>query len=1127
MKRIFLVFILIPLFLSAHIQDERLFATSKVPAAAILLLDRSGSMKFETTLGVDVELLQRSWGWVPDVTYFSEWFDDTQYPYDYPLNSMSNFVGDSAGGNWTLEVTWEEYSGWGGAGSNTLDLTWELKLYDGSTWHEYPGGSYSWTESELTTEEVSIPVSGGWDVQDVECYVEITTGDGLKIGNVGVHLLHTPGVETTSDRMKDALLVIHSLLDVNGDGFVDGDDEFPIKLGQGFFDKSQVFVGDNRSQEYNADNHTIATDHSNNQYNPSRWDQVSKTWVDDLTGTQYLRTDTMGTPVATIWEHINTTELDGSTPNGMLVDSAVHYIAEYRNAHPELWCMKFSVVLITDGKPNVPRTTCHPTDCDDPGHCEYSYNDDVEYGAKDLVRVAYNAFHGDNDNFEGPDSIRVYAVGFGTGIDDDCANVLNWTARWGGTWSDSSLMSGNGTAIDPSDNVCCGPSEDPRYEPLTGYAYIAEDAGDLANALRSIFVEVEASMSQSYTAAEVTSVEEEFLSTKYQSKLYVASFKPDTMPLWEGNLKALKMVPGVISLDSIPNSLLVWSAGDTIRKYPAGSRPIYGIKSNGSMLPFDTLNFTASDLGVSSAGLLDVVEQIRGGGDTLGKLGDIFHSSPLRIQAPNYFYEDEGWDSFYNVMSNKRSAFVYAGGNDGMLHVIADTIFGQGAKGGHEIAGIIPMNFVPKVKNLLNSHGYFVDGDPTAADVWFPANEGDSVKHWKEWHTVLIAAQGEGGNSFTAFDVTDPKNETAHTVSSLTFLFDAWQSDTLEKRLGFTTSTPVIHKVGVNWSVYSGKIIDRFYAFMGGGQFPDPMDISIVDSFSSGTLRGNNIIAFDVWKAAMSGIDQSVTFIPPVEASMKYPFVASPAVVNINPQFGNRYDYLFIPDAAGQLWFVNLQFPNPSDWKARKIFEPELPTSSDSAEIYKWHPAYYYPLVWKDPLQGGYWIAYGTGNRSRIFDESSERFYALYYPIDAFSDTANIPLYTEDSLGVLPDESTDCGWMLNLTHDREKVVTPAIYLMDSLEFYTFSPGGAVEIGPCEIGGSGSSARSYTFHIRTGAGNAMGKIIGSGIPQPPSYSSSLSGERKKATPGGGKIKVEKLGSFTSFRQQILWEDEDRD
>jgi hypothetical protein len=1127
MKRMFLLFMFVPLLLSAHIQDERLFATLKVPAAAILLLDRSGSMINETTLGVDVELLHRNWSLVPDVTYFSEWFDSTQYPYNYPLNSMSSFVGDSAGGNWTLEVTWQEYGMW--VGSSTLDLTWELKLYDGSTWHEYSGGGYSWTASGLTTEEVSIPVSGGWDVQDVECYVEITTGDGLKIGNVGVHLLHTPGVESTSDRIKDALLVIHSLLDVNGDGLVDGNDEFPIKLGQGFFDSSQVFVGDNRSHEYTADNHEIKADELGTYNNPLRWDQVSKTWVDDLTGTQYLRTDTMGTSVDSIWKHINTTEVDGSTPNGMLVDSAVKYIAEYRNAHPELWCMKFSVVLITDGKPNVPRTTCHPTDCDDPGHCEYSYDEDVRYGAKDLVRVAYNAFHGDNDNFEGPDSIRVYAVGFGTGIDDDCANVLNWTARWGGTWSDSSLMSGNDTAIDPSDNVCCGPSEDPRYAPLTGYAFIAEDAGDLANALMNIFMGIEASMSQSYTSAEVNSVEEEFLSTEYQSKLYIASFKPDTMPFWSGDLRALKLTAGEINLDDIDPNIVIWSAGDTIAKSSADSRPIYGIKTDGSMKPFDTLHFSATDLNVSSASLFDVIDRIRDGNtdDSLGALGDIFHSSPLRIQSPNYFYEDEGWDSFYNVMSNKRSALIYAGGNDGMLHVIADTIYGQGGKGGHEIAGIIPMNFVPEVRNLLSFHDYFVDGDPVAADVWFPANGSDSTKEWKEWHTVLIATQGEGGNSFTAFDVTDPRNETYHSMDSITFLFDAWQSDTLKKRLGYTTSTPAIHKVGVNWEASPERIIDRFYGFAGGGQFPDPMDISIVDSFPSGILKGNEIIAFDIWKAAKKGIDSSLIFIPAAGASMKYPFVASPALINIDPHFGNRYDYLFIPDAAGQLWFVDLKFTNPSDWKARKIFQPELPSSGDTSNLADWHPAYYYPLVWEDPTYGGYWVAYGTGNRSKIFDKSSERFYVLHFEADAFSDTSDMPFYTEDTLGI-PGTPTDFGWMLELTHDREKVVTPAIYFQDSLEFYTFSPGGAVDIGPCDIGGTGSSARSYTMHIRTGAShNSSGVEVGSGMPQPPSYSFSISGEGKKIIQAGGKIEVVDIGSFMSFRQHILWKDEDRD
>jgi hypothetical protein len=1130
MKRMFLVFIFVPLLLIAHIQDERLFVTARVPAATILLLDRSGSMYNETEIfNVDVGLLNRSFSSsVPDVEDFSAWFDSTQYPYNYPLNDMASFVGDPANGDWTLNVTWQEPGRWYLVGTCDLDLTWTLRIRDASGWHEYPGGSYSWHNlRNLQERNITITVSGLGDVEDVECYVEFTTGDGLKIAHVGVHLEHTPGVGTTSNRIKDALLVVHSLLDVNADGLIDSTDEFPIKLGQGFFDDSKVFVGDDRYFSYDADSHEIRADEPNTYNNPKRWDQVSKTWVDDLTGWDTLYTDSMGTPVATIWEHMNTTEMDGSTPNGMLVDSAVHYIAAYRNAHPELWCMKFSVVLVTDGQPNVPRTTCEPSDCEDPGGCwpPHDYNDDVLYGAKDLVNVAYNAFHGDNDTIAGPDSIRVFAVGFGTGIHEECANTLNWAARWGGTCADSSMIAGDTTAVDGSEE-CCG-TKNPRNEPLTGYAYIAENASDLANALISIFMGIEASATQSYTSAEVTSVEEEFLSTEYQSRLYVASFLPDTTPIWDGELRAMKLTTGIINLDEIDEDLLIWSAGDSLADDSAKSRPIYGIKSD-SMFPFDTSHFSASDLDVSSVDLLSVISRIRDGGteDGLGELGDIFHSSPLRIQSPNYFYEDEGWDGFYSLMSGERSSIIYAGGNDGMLHVFADTIYGQGGKGGHEIAGIIPMNFISKLKNLLIYHDYFVDGDPMAADVWFPANSGDSIKEWNEWHTILIATQGEGGNSFTAFDVTDPRDETSHPVDSLTFLFDAWQSNTLKERLGRTTSAPIMYKVGVDWSGYTGKVIDRFYGFMGGGQFPDPMDISVVDSIDAGTVDGDVIIAIDLWQAATSEIDGNFIFIPPAGASMSYPFVSSPAIINVDPQYGNRYDFLFIPDAAGQLWFVDLRFSDPLDWKARKIFEPELPGSGDPSEIGSWHPAYYRPLVWKDPAFGGYWIAYGTGNRSRIFDDCAERFYAIHYDIDAFNDTSDIPLYLEDTLGI-PGDPTNQGWMLTLVHDREKVVTPAVYFQDSLEFYTFSPGGSSEVGPCDIAGSGSTARSYSMQIRSGHGNSEGKEVGSGMPQPPSYSFSISGEGKKVIQTGGTIEVLDIGSFMSFRQHILWKDEDRD
>jgi hypothetical protein len=1086
-----LILLIFPLLVFSHIKDERLFTTANVPSAAMILIDRSGSMNDPTYHYEDLVRLNDYNNGNTSST-LSGWYDSTLVP-DGP-GAMGDFVGGDPNAEWILEVEWYNFWTWR---TPRVDLTWTLTIRAGGSWHTYSGGSHTWY-GRFGNQRLSIDLSGyGLGIiEEVQCYLDIDL-DYMDIEDMQIDLIKTPrDVPYESTRIKDAILVIHSLLDADNDGFVtEADEDFlTIKLGQGFHREGKtgdVFIPlSSYTSYYDSD--------LGERYNETtcNWDNVGS-------GTMY--TDTIGAHFSTIWDHVRYTDNGGFTPNGMLVSRARTYINNYRTSHPDLWCMSHNIIIITDGESNQPRVECSD-------------------GSRDLVRQSYRAWH--------QDSIKVFAVGFGTGITSGGANELNWASFHGGTQSaDSafidSMISNNLMDTTDVNASTCGMSL-PSSNFLTGYAYIAEDANALASALGRIFMEIAGGENKSFTAAEVTSVEEEFLSTQYQSRLYIASFLPDTTPVWKGNLRAVKMIAGDIDLDNIPDSILIWAAGDTIGNSAADSRPIYGINSAGNKRWFDTLNFTPAELGVSAANRASVIDAVRDGGtnDNLGELGDIFHSSPLRIQSPNYFFEDQGWDSFYNVMSKKRSSIIYAGGNDGMLHVFADTINGQGGKGGHEIVGIIPMNFIPEVKNLLVAHDYFMDGDPMAADVWFPASDIDSIKDWDEWHTILIATQGEGGRSFMALDVTDPLNETTHPANSIDFKFDAWQNSSLRDTLGYTTSTPIIYKVGVNWSGFSGRVIDRFYGFVGGGQFPDPMDISIVDSIDFGEVDGNVIIAFDVWKAATNGIDSNFILIPPAEGGMDYPFVASAAVININPEFGNRYDFLFIPDAAGQLWFVDLRFPNPTDWKARKIFQSDLPTSGDTAQIYHWHPAFYHPLIWKDPAYGGYWIAYGTGNRSDVFAESAERFYALHYPVNAFNDTSAVPLYTESDLGT-PGYPESRGWMLELTHDREKVVTQAVYFQDSLEFYTFSPGGATDIGPCDIGGTGSVARSYCLHIRTGSGNAAGVAIGSGMPQPPSYSFSISGEGKKIIQSGGKIEVKDIGSFMSFRQHILWKDEDRD
>jgi hypothetical protein len=1094
-----LLLILIPILIFAHIKDERLFKTPDVPASALILLDRSGSMD-TPTLHADKCVMINDYSFWDRRTSLNGWYD-TDYAPDGP-GDMGSFVGDDAKGNWIIRISCLNACG-------TVN-NWKLKIKISGVWHEYDGGSFDYGEcdwwSGATYDWISIPDFG--TVDDVELYLNIACGGWWyrswgrwryyqsDIGDIRI-ILGRPGFGIYwSTRIKDAINVVHSLLDADNDGFVTNADEqyLPVEIGQGFHRENKdpdVYLP--MSSYYDSD-----LGESYNE-NTKEWDNVGDGW---------MKTDSIGSHFEDIWNHFNYTDVGGSTPNGVLIADAKDYINNWRSAHPDLWCMSHNLILVTDGQTNTPKEECSD-------------------GSRDVVRQAWKAWH--------QDSIKVYAVGFGTEITEAGANELNWVAYHGGTqWMDSifidSMINNHGMDTTAVDASSCSMS-DPQNNFLTGYAYITENAWDLSRAISEIFMKIAGQRSVSYAAGEVTSVEEELLSMNFQSRLYFASFIPDTQPVWDGDLTCVKLQPGELDLDSLPPEIIIWSAGDSLLvDKTAEGRSIYGIKSNGSMLPFNASNFDSSDLDVPSTAIRDmVIERVRDGliDDNKGELGDIFHSAPLRVHVPNYFYIDQGYYEYYGKMKD-RSPLLYAGGNDGMLHVFADSVIGVSGRGGEEIAGIIPMNFVPLVKQLLYQHDYFVDTDPVAADVWFPQNSDDSVKEWSEWHTVLIACQGEGGRSFTGLDITDPLNETSHPMSSIQFLFDATESNLFQDTLGYTTSIPMIHKVGVNWAGHSGRTIDRFYAFMGGGQWPDPMDASLLDSiFSGGEVEGNVIIAFDIWNVVDNGINGNVYLVPPISRDVALadaPFPASAAVVNINPEVGHRYDLLFIPDAFGQLWFVDLRNPDPSNWEAECIFHPELPASSDSSELVKWHPACYRPLVWKDPIYKDYWVIYGTGNRSDIFCPSLERFYCLKYPESVIEDTsAAIPVYSEGDLGE-PGIPSGSGWMLTLAHSNEKVVTPGVFYQDSVKFFTFTPG-EVALSTCEIGGSGSVARSYIFDIRTGGTAYIGGTVEeTGMPQPPNYSYSLGGTGMEINQVAGKIKVMQKKGFKSFKEIIKWKEE---
>jgi type IV pilus assembly protein PilY1 len=181
-------------------------------------------------------------------------------------------------------------------------------------------------------------------------------------------------------------------------------------------------------------------------------------------------------------------------------------------------------------------------------------------------------------------------------------------------------------------------------------------------------------------------------------------------------------------------------------------------------------------------------------------MGDIVNTQPIFMKAPTGNYSDPGYSAFKTSgTAASRRPVVFVAGQDGMLRAInadtaAVTVSAATVSPGEEMWAFIPSQVLSSLKLLAdvnygstdasnaNHHRYFIDGQITIADVNFGGSDAD-------WHTILVAGQGSGGNSYFALDVTDPLNPT--------FLWEFTDS-----RLGYTYGNSVVTKLpNGEWAV--------------------------------------------------------------------------------------------------------------------------------------------------------------------------------------------------------------------------------------------------------------------------------------------------------------------------------------
>jgi hypothetical protein len=396
-------------------------------------------------------------------------------------------------------------------------------------------------------------------------------------------------------------------------------------------------------------------------------------------------------------------------------------------------------------------------------------------------------------------------------------------------------------------------------------------------------------------------------------------------------------------------------------------------------------------------------------------LGDIIHSNPEYVGAPDGDYTDSDYITFKNDNAS-RSPTVYVGANDGMLHAF-------NATNGQERWAYVPSMLIPKLKQLVTRpypHTYYVDGGITVRDAK-TTNAG--------WRTVLVGSLGAGGRGIYALDVTKPwlSSETATGGNADKIMW--------EERAENTPGDPA-----------SGANPDIGYIF----------DASTIAQLNDGkwyAVFGNGI-ASDTGEAVLMlkelRTDRTDPAVIPIRTgAIGDNGLAAPALVDTDND--GKVDVAWAGDIKGAMWRFDLSGSGPGAW-----------TSSSSVyKLYDGDPSQ--PITMAPDIANhpnfGHVVLFGTGKLYEDADLSTRDPQALYGIWDTGTAPANFPLslqpqelsynITYDRFGfdervrtfittVKVDYNTYKGWKVEL-YPGERMLTPPQLRAGRLKTTIYNP----------------------------------------------------------------------------------------
>jgi len=370
-----------------------------------------------------------------------------------------------------------------------------------------------------------------------------------------------------------------------------------------------------------------------------------------------------------------------------------------------------------------------------------------------------------------------------------------------------------------------------------------------------------------------------------------------------------------------------------------------------------------------------------------------YYGTSFPEDKPNSDNDRKGYRAFRDAQADRRTV-VYVGARDGMLHAFDAGDFRWGDNPctasivenrgyfqwkdpgdstacktscsvncqqyygtGRELWSFIPANLLPRLKNnyLQGDDRAYVDASPALADVYTNG----------AWRTVLMAAEGNGGDTVYALDVTDPDAPKFMWEFAHPYLFRS-------------RSSPSVAKIGL---IYDGGTPKWAAFFVSGKTFDDTLYPSIYTI----DIADGSLVDHIVLDAVQTGVPDGAGGV----------LSGQPTLVDSD---GNGYvDRLYIGSDKGLLYKINIP-DDPDTVKSsigHCIINTDFTDQYDASVFDDWHyqPIYGSPTVVSSNHvditgQMGYDIRifFGTGD-SPYYDEDIN-FGNTRYLFYAYRDTA-------------------------------------------------------------------------------------------------------------------------------------------